>query len=151
MKILDVQGYKMGDDWYTDRDYQLLVYETPDYIVINGQAHTKDTLSPVFGKHLNIYNEYEFICLDNYIGAPTGVIRNGNSNRADAVWSSGPPSPTVNFGNNGQYNLLNENKLTRVWQSTYEPDFFYMWVMGASGQLWFYKINRHTLKIVQRS
>ena len=67
------------------------------------------------------------------------------------VWTSGPPSPTVNFGNNGQYNLLNENKLTRVWQSTYEPDFFYIWAMGASNQLWFYKINRHTMKIVQRS
>ena len=113
MKILDVQGYKMGDDWYTDRDYQLLVYEPGLYSnKWSSENHTKDTLSPVFGKHLNIYNEYEFICLDNYIG----IMWNGNSNRADAVWSSSNVSH-FNFGNNGQYNLLNENKLTRVWQS----------------------------------
>lgn len=151
MKIVDIQGYAVGGNTFTDRHYEYLVYETPDYIMINGQPHTKDTLSPVFGKNLTIYNEYEFLCLDNYLGGVYSCIRNGNSSRSAGVWTSGPPSPTVNFGNNGQYNLLNENKLTRVWQSTYEPDFFYIWAMGASNQLWFYKINRHTMKIVQRS
>ena len=66
MKILHIEGYYWGGYWYTDRNYNIKLYET-EFIYINDQPHTKDTLSS-FGKDFALYNEYEQIFFENSIG-----------------------------------------------------------------------------------
>lgn len=150
MKILELQAYQFDGNNFLEHQYQYKVLETPDYIYINGQAHTKDTLSPVFGKNLSWYTEYEHILTDNYIGGPNSALRNGHATIGAGIWQYGPMSPTVSKGNNGQFALLNEKKLTRMWQSSYEPDFIYCCLLGASDSQWLYKVDRQTMEIVRR-
>ena len=55
MKILHIEGYYWDGNWFTDRNHNIKLYET-EFIYINDQPHTKDTLSPVFGKDFALYN-----------------------------------------------------------------------------------------------
>lgn len=132
MKILHIEGYYWDGHWYTDRNYNIKLYETPEFIYINDQPHTKDTLSPVFGKDFALYNEYEQIFFENSIGNANSSPREGASNRDVYPWNNVTVRYHSAMFNNGQYALLNEKTYKKFWQSSFEPNYYYAWSMGNS-------------------
>ena len=150
MKILHIEGYYWDGNWFTDRNHNIKLYETPEFIYINDQPHTKDTLSPVFGKDFAIYNEYEQIFFENSLGNANSSPREGASNRNVYPWNNGPVRFHSAMFNNGQYALLNEKTYKKFWQSSFEPNYYYVWSMSDSLSMWLYKIDKNTNEIVKR-
>ena len=151
MKILHIEGYYWDGNWFTDRNHNIKLYETPEFIYINDQPHTKDTLSPVFGKDFALYNEYEQIFFENSIGNANSSPREGVSNRDVYPWNNGPVRFHSAMFNNGQYALLNEKTYKKFWQSSFEPNYYYVWSSNSGRVCGYIKLTKIQTKSLKKN
>lgn len=140
MKIYESQGNLIGH-----RYHGRLIAEDQNYIWIYNHAHTKDTLSPVFGVRSNIWTTDMPMDFDNMVGAPFNWDSNISHRTQNAShWYAGNTMYKTTC--NGQLNLLGINP-TGKWVSVYEPDYYYYspFTNTDSGVTrWNYKIDIET-------
>lgn len=118
MKIYESQGNLIGS-----RYHGRMIAEDQNYIWISNHAHTKDTLSPVFGVRSNIYTPDLPMDFDNMVGVPFNWDSNLSHRTANAShYNSGNIMYKTTC--NGQLNLLGINP-TGKWVSEFEPDYYY--------------------------
>jgi hypothetical protein len=118
MKIYESQGNLIGH-----RLNGRMIAEDQNYIWISNHAHTKDTLSPVFGVRSNIFTPDLPMDFDNMLGGPMNWDSNLSHRTANAhhYYTGNTMYKTTC---NGQLNLLGINP-TGKWVSLFEPDYYY--------------------------
>mgnify|MGYP003973016477 CR=1 FL=1 len=146
MRIIDFDGQP---SFYGHPSDNKLLVESPDYIFINNTAHTKDTLSPVFGMKTQFASTLTKLTTDNFIG-PKYNWSNNSASRTDPVpWYYNHLNNTYSVKNNMQADMCGIHA-SEIWHSTYEPDYYYHYGVYQSEIGWMYKIHRKTGQIVQR-
>tara|TARA_A200000159_G_scaffold164901_2_gene197196 strand:+ start:2376 stop:4367 length:1992 start_codon:yes stop_codon:yes gene_type:complete len=136
----------------SQRNSGIMLREDPEYIWIYDQAHTKDTLSPVFAKRCLLYSINLPIVMDNWQGTPFHWDADyAHRNVGGAFWY-GPNGCNLVTGN-GQLNMHGINPSV-CGQSSYDPDYYYTCPFtnnDASGSLWRYKIHAPSGEVVNKS
>lgn len=122
----------LGDTWSDGSKYgDIRLFEDDDYIFINGKAHDKTTLSPIFGKSYNASSHHSpYMRLDNCVMIPTygEDFEIGYDNGHTSYY--GPLTMNSHLTNNGQSNLCGINA-KYTWQSLYEPNIIYFHEAGG--------------------
>lgn len=136
----------------SQRHASIMLREDPEYIWIHDQAHTKDTLSPVFAKRCLLYSINLPIVMDNWQGNPFNWDADyAHRNVGGAFWY-GPYGCNLVTGN-GQLNMHGINPSV-CGQSSYDPDYYYTCPFtnnDASSSLWRYKIHAPSGEVVNKS
>ena len=146
MRIIDFDGQP---SFYGHPHDNKLLVESPDYIFINNIAHTKDTLSPVFGMKTQFASTLTMLTTDNFIGSKYKWSNNSASRTDSAPWYYNHLNNTYSVKNNMQADMCGIHA-SEIWHSTYEPDYYYHYGVYSSNNGWMYKIHRKTGQIVQR-
>ena len=136
----------------SQRHQGIMLREDPEYIWIYDQAHTKDTLSPVFAKRCLLFSVNLPIVMDNWQGCAFHWDADyAHRNKGGAFWY-GPHGNHLATGN-GQLNMLGINP-TVTGQSSYDPDYYYTAPFtnnDASNSLWKYKIHAPSGEVVNKA
>lgn len=97
-----------GSSDYNPDDTTHIVAEDSQYIFINGQAHDKTTLKPIFGVRFGVSNEMFPMLLSNSMFIPKGLYSQGNLEKgtSHSLYYYGLFSQNATTHNNGQVQLL---------------------------------------------
>ena len=97
-----------GTHNYNCDDTTHIVAEDSQYIFINGQAHDKTTLKPIFGVRFGVSNEMFPMLLSNSMFMPKGLYSQSNLEKgtSHSLYYYGLFSQNATTHNNGQVQLL---------------------------------------------
>ena len=113
-----------ANDWQGNATGTIKLREGPDYIFIDGYAHDKQTLSPVFATNYKSWSSHTPSChLENNVSIPH-YTTDYNLGSSSNHYYTGPLTLNTHVTAHGQSNLCGIN-FKSIWPSAYEENIEY--------------------------